>query len=303
MGQNSFKDSFVMRKIHEEISQSHPVRKHLYRKFEKLQGVPLVSLVTSFVNPAMISISDAQMLESVLRECDLSNGLALLIHSPGGDLLAAERIINVCRSQSGTGEYIAVVPSMAKSAASLICLGASKILMSRTSELGPVDPQLIKWENGMPKVFSVPTLVSSYDHLFSEAVKTNGRIEPFLQQLANYDEREIAELRHICELMEEIAVRTLETGMLSKIDKDEITKKIQMFLRPERSKSHERPIRIDDATECGLCIEAMDFNSELWNIVYELGIRLDYFVSRNDVLKCIESSEISWYTSIQTDEE
>ncbi|GAH14065.1 unnamed protein product, partial [marine sediment metagenome] len=42
---------------------------------------------------------------------DLSKGLALIINSPGGSGLAAERIINVCRSYSGTEEFWAIVPN------------------------------------------------------------------------------------------------------------------------------------------------------------------------------------------------
>ena len=54
--------------------------------------------------------TDAEMLENVLRGEDLSNGIALLISSPGGFALAAERMIRILRSYSGTNEYWAIVP-------------------------------------------------------------------------------------------------------------------------------------------------------------------------------------------------
>ena len=41
---------------------------------------------------------------------DLEKGLILLISSPGGNGLAAERIINICRTYSKTGEYTVIVP-------------------------------------------------------------------------------------------------------------------------------------------------------------------------------------------------
>lgn len=64
----------------------------------------------------MIDDADADMLEGILQKLDLTNGLALLISSPGGSGLAAERIINICRNYSVTGEYSAIVPGKAKSA-------------------------------------------------------------------------------------------------------------------------------------------------------------------------------------------
>jgi ClpP class serine protease len=121
---------------------------------------------------------------------DLSKGLAIVINSPGGLGLAAERIIQACRAYSGTGEYWAIVPGKAKSAATMICLGAKKILMGPTSELGSIDPQ-IQLETG--EVCSAYNIIKSYEELFGEAVNTKGHIEPYLQQLKNYDRKLIEE--------------------------------------------------------------------------------------------------------------
>ena len=42
-----------------------------------------------------------------------------------------------------SGDFRLVVPDTAKSAATLIGLGATEIVMSTTSELGPIDPQVM----------------------------------------------------------------------------------------------------------------------------------------------------------------
>src|SRR5205807_3674743 len=132
----------VIHRVMEESQQSLETRQELYTKLEELLGRPVISFFTSFRFPVMIEDVDADMLEGVLQSLDLSNGFALLISSPGGNGLAAERIINLCRSYSGTREFWAIVPGKAKSAATMICFGASKILMGASSELGPVDPQM-----------------------------------------------------------------------------------------------------------------------------------------------------------------
>ena len=67
--------------------------------------------------------------------------------------------------------------------------------MGETSELGPIDPQLTTSESGVVKRFSVYNVIESYDDLFSRAVKEKGNLKPYLQQFANYDEREIKEFR------------------------------------------------------------------------------------------------------------
>ena len=67
-----------------------------------LEGRTLVTFFTSFAYPVQIEDADVDMLQSVLQQIDLSKGLVLMISSPGGDGLAAERIVNVCKAYSGT---------------------------------------------------------------------------------------------------------------------------------------------------------------------------------------------------------
>jgi ClpP class serine protease len=175
---------------------------------------------------------------------DLSNGLALFVSSPGGDGIAATRIINICRNYSGTDEYWAVVPSRAKSAATLICMGASEIIMSASSELGPVDPQWVETdEKGRPNRYSIYDIVSSYEKLFSDAVSENkGNLEPYLQQLKEYHPWDIAKFKKLCSLSKDIAVKALKTGMMKDLEEDEIIKNIGIFLTTKETKVHERPI-------------------------------------------------------------
>jgi len=247
----------------------------------------------------MLEDSDADMLEGVLQKSDLSKGFALLLSSPGGSGLAAERIINLCRSYSGTGKYEVIVPGKAKSAATMICLGASKIIMSKTSEVGSIDPQMTYVEEKQVKRFSVYNIVKSYEDLFSKAVKEKGNLQPYLQQLTNYDSREIAEFRSALSLSEDIAIKTLKMGMLSNISEKEIKRKIKNFLTPEKVKTHGRPIYAQDALNCGLNIESKNLKEKFWSTVYELYVRLSNFVSTNNIAKCIESKDYSFRAKVE----
>jgi hypothetical protein len=294
----------TFQKVKEEQGQYHPTRKSLYKKIEKIIGLPVISYCTSFVYPVMIEDNDAEMLEALLRACDLSKGVALLINSPGGSGLAAERIIRVFKSYSGNGKYIAIVPGKAKSAATMVCLGASKIIMGKTSELGPVDPQVAITEDSKTSRFSVYNIVKSYESLFERAVNVEGKIEPYLQQLSNYDEREIAEYRTALALSDDIAIQALRGCMMSNLSHEDIKKKIGIFLIPEkRTKVHGRPIYADDAVNCGLNIDMRAVDDALWGLLYELYIRLDNFVSINGNSKVIECCEKSYSATYRDKDE
>ena len=291
-------DKLVIQQVAEEQYQGHSTRKQLYSDLEKEIGIPIVSFFTSFRYAVMIEDNDADMLEGVLQKCCLSKGFALLLSSPGGSGLAAERIINICRTYSGTGNYTAIVPGKAKSAATMICLGASKIIMGKTSELGTIDPQIVVEKDGKGEWFSVFNIVKSYEDLFNRAVKEKGNLQPYLQQLANYDEREIAEYKSALSLSGDIAIKALKTGMLSNLSKPQIKKKISIFLTPEKVKVHGRPIYAQDALNCRLGVEIKNVKESLWSLVYGLYVRLNNFVSTNNVTKCIECKDYSFRATV-----
>jgi hypothetical protein len=286
-------------RVQTEQGQAHATRAHLFSELEVSLGRPVVTFFTSFRYPVMIEDNDADMLEGVLRDSDLTNGLALCISSPGGDGLAAERIINVCRSYSKTGEYTVIVPGKAKSAATMVCFGASKILMGPTSELGPIDPQIASdSDNRMIKRYSVFNIVEGYKNLFDRAVKEKrGNLQPYLQQLANYDEKEIKEFQSALDLSDDIAVRALESGMMKGDDQNTIRERIKTFLSPTRTKVHGRAIYRAEADGCGLNVEAIEPTEAPWELIYELYIRTNNFVSTR-VLKCIEGRDHSFIAPV-----
>jgi hypothetical protein len=83
-----------------------------------------------------------QLVNSLGDHC--FDDLDLLVQSSGGDIHAAYLIMSTLRERmnKGKGELIACVPSRAQSAATLLCLGADKILLGELGALGPLDAQI-----------------------------------------------------------------------------------------------------------------------------------------------------------------
>lgn len=286
--------------ISAEAQQQPSTRKALFQKIEKeLDGRALVTFFTSFNHPVQIEDADVDALEAVLQKLDTAKGLALLVSSPGGDGLSAERIVNTCRAYSGTHDYWAIVPGKAKSAATVVCMGAAKIMMAPSSELGPIDPQIFPVENGRRKAFSLYNLVEGYDRLFREAVAATGHLEPYLQQLSKYDDRDINTYRGIIQLSVDIAKKILGVGMMKGKNTDDIEKKIQIFLNPSAGAlAHGRPIFIGEATDSGLLCEQIDVKSSLWQAIYELYVRTNMYVSSPGACKAIESKSEAFHAPV-----
>lgn len=78
---------------------------------------------------------------SELKRAGDDDKLDILIHSPGGELNSCYQLARLLSRRTNAWE--ALVPSMAASGATLICLGSSTIVMSEIAQLGPIDPQVI----------------------------------------------------------------------------------------------------------------------------------------------------------------
>jgi hypothetical protein len=277
-----------------EVHQAPELRRPLILGLEELLGSRVLTFFTSFFHPeAQIDDSDVEMVESLLNTERSGKPLILIINSPGGQALAAERLVSVCRAYS-KGKFEVLVPHMAKSAATMVCFGANKIHMSGTAELGPVDPQIAYKTNPEDEDqswISAEEYIRSYDKLIKLAsAGKSAKIEPFLQQLARFDDRYVERLRSLQRLSADISVRLLKNGMLSNKTDNQIKKAIDIFLIQKRTSSHGRMITMNEARRCGLKIEEIDLDSQLWEKVWELYIRSNWVVT-NRSKKLIETGK------------
>ena len=87
-----------------------------------------------------IDVNDA---EDVMRACAMTDPevpLDIVLHTPGGLVLASLQIAQAVRQHKG--KVTVFVPHYAMSGGTLIALAADEIVMSPHAVLGPVDPQL-----------------------------------------------------------------------------------------------------------------------------------------------------------------
>jgi ClpP class serine protease len=81
--------------------------------------------------------------EEVIRAIELTDPsvpLDLIVHTPGGLVLAAEQIARALHRHRG--EVSVMVPHYAMSGGTVIALAADRILTAPSAVLGPVDPQI-----------------------------------------------------------------------------------------------------------------------------------------------------------------
>src|ERR1700704_1122413 len=87
-----------------------------------------------------IDIDDAESVLRAIRSTPPGRTIEIVLHTPGGLVLAASQIAQALRDHDG--RVVAVVPHYAMSGGTLIALAADEIVIDRHAALGPVDPQL-----------------------------------------------------------------------------------------------------------------------------------------------------------------
>src|SRR4030042_5587185 len=283
-------DELLLEKSSGEVKQSRERRRDLLRKLEDSIGRSVSAFFTSQSYPAVVDQTDADMLEDVLRQTRLHNGLCLLLDTPGGDGIASERIVRICRVYS-ENKFDVFVARRAKSAGTIIAMGSNKILMGETSALGRIDPQiLIKEKNGTQSLIPAHVIVKSFDELLNKAKTSEGHAEIYLRQLNDYDTVQIELIRRQLMMTEDIALQCLKRGMFAHISKKEIRKKIALFITPVITKAHTRDIFFDGAKKSGLKIELVHHDNPIWNIASDYyALAWDFVTSTH--CKLIESPD------------
>lgn len=90
-----------------------------------------------------IDIDDSEHLLRAIQLTDPGVPIDLILHTPGGLVLASEQIAHALRRHQA--KVTVFVPHYAMSGGTLIALAADEIVMSENAVLGPVDPQLGQW--------------------------------------------------------------------------------------------------------------------------------------------------------------
>ena len=123
-------------------------RRLLIARLEKKRGSRIIVLAhrqetMSFLGFPLVRYIDVNDSEEVIRAIHLTDAnvpIDLILHTPGGLVLAATQIASAINRRKG--KVTAFVPHYAMSGGTLIALAADEIVMSDHAVMGPVDPQV-----------------------------------------------------------------------------------------------------------------------------------------------------------------
>jgi ClpP class serine protease len=123
-------------------------RLRLLKRIERQRGSRVIALVhrqetmslLGFPIMRYIDINDSEEVLRAIKLTDRAVPIDLIVHTPGGLVLAADQIAQALRRHPA--KVTVFVPHYAMSGGTLIALAADEIVMDDNAVLGPVDPQL-----------------------------------------------------------------------------------------------------------------------------------------------------------------
>ena len=215
-----------------------------------------------------ITHEDINGFMTVIHKMDCTKGLTLILHTPGGLVTATETIVEYLHSKF---DYIEViVPTYAMSAGTMIALASNKIIMSRQSQLGPIDPQVHVGQGRFVSALSITQQFAKASKDIIKNVQSAHLWAPILQTLGP---SLLVEAERNLAYSELIVGKWLAKRMFKaagKANAKKVAEKVAKFFSQDSSiKNHGQRIDIKIASDKGLTVEALERDQSLQNALME----------------------------------
>lgn len=212
-----------------------------------------------------------------LKEIGPTQKIDLVMHSYGGAVDTPYKLVMLIREFCQ--EFAVIVPFVAKSAASMVVLGADEVVMGPISELGPIDP-LVKHPLYKDLWVPVQAVQHCLDYLQrSLADSPDPELVTFIlsPMLNKLDPWLLGDYEKALKASRQYAEALLSRYMLK-----DFPDKVPMVTKAltEAYFSHGYPIGREEAKQLGLRVT--DAEGELWEVIWELYLGYEELFAAED---------------------
>ena len=277
----------LFRSIHKE----RYARQELIKKIEKETGRTLIVYVANLSHPGGIISRDDIAPFGDLLEGKENIDLDLLLQSPGGDIDKAEKIVYMCRNRSKS--FRVIVPESAKSAATLIALAADSIIMGYTSELGPIDPQIVvTTPDGRTINRPAQSFLDGLEEIRRQVDEEGGLSPVYFPLLQQLDPALIDFCNKAVERAKSFAKKWLQRYMCVG-DEEKAERIAEELANVKKYLSHGSVIDYEEARKIGLTVKYLPPSDPLWQALWRLYCTYEIDIRSKQLVKIFESADVS----------
>ena len=227
--------------------------------------------------------------EDLLFDADPAVDLHLILDTPGGDGETAIRLVR--QAQSRCRELTVIVPNQAKSAGTLLALGADRILMASMSDLGPIDPQVMMKDGSWVAAKAIVAAATRAEEMVRDHPEDLALQTLLLQGLSALTVQQARDVlsRTDTQLQEVLGIPNKH----SENAVDKIAPRLKHLLIDEPS-THGAAISAETAKNHGMPVVMADLGSLQWRSIWQMWTRY-YVLSAPHVFEGSFASRVySW---------
>lgn len=247
-------------------------RQSLIRRIQQRTGLRLICYVSA--EDGAVTHDDVVPFMDLLHNVPPDSGIELLLHTGGGDIDTAEKLISMVRQKVGESKFRIVVPDFAMSAGTLMVLGADRVVMSDSSSLGPIDPQILTPDNrGVMRWMPAQNFLDAFD-VHSKTLSKDPNNLPARIMLGKLDPAILRQCESARQRAQRLAESQLNQGMF-RGGTGNTTGTASELLDTTRWQSHSQTISWQDAIAppLELKVEYVEPQSEIWQEYWKLYCR------------------------------
>ena len=256
--------------LYEAYHSARYERQELIRQIQARTKRRLICYVSG--DGRRIDRDDTMPFADLLYNVSPGEDVEIMLHTLGGSVDAAEKVMRLVRSRVSDGEIYIVVPEYAKSAGTLMVLGADCVVMSDTSELGPIDPQRVFYDShGSGRWQPVQNYLDAYEEHSNRVAEDPNNVASRIM-LGKLD----SEVVKLCESEKDRARQSaeylLQRGMFRLRQGSNVTRAVERLLDTKLWRSHSQMISSQQVhdLEIGLTIHYVDPHRDSWQQYWKL---------------------------------
>lgn len=234
-------------------------RQQLVRDYQAAYDCHLIVMIDAIFGDSV------EYFEELLFDASPDWDVHLLLVSPGGDGEVAVRLVRAAQARCKT--LTVIVPDYAKSAATLLALGAHQILMGPTSDLGPVDPQ---FPIGEYDLVSAKDIIAAVERALDDVAARPDTYPLHSALLADVNALKVEQARSALARTDDLVREALRSN--PDRSAEEIKNLVQRLHEPliEAPKDHAAIFGAGYAKELGLPVRICDPASDQWKRIWQL---------------------------------
>ena len=214
-----------------------------------------------------------------IHKLDRKKGLDLILHTPGGSLVATEALVTYLKSMFGN-DIRAIVPQLSMSAGTMIALSCKEIILGKHSSLGPIDPQM----GNMP----CQSVIAEFERARNEIIQDTKNAALWKFIISKYHPTFLSSCQHAIDMSSKLVESWLNDNMFSN-DNEKTKKIIEHFSSHDNSKTHARHISMKTCKDLGLKIIELESDNKLQDLVLTTHHAFMHTFSNSGALKIIEN--------------